>query len=195
MIIVKDVYLKTTLIQDIEFRKTQAQQDEERKEEEKRIDDERPRKCPKCFKDYVPKDSRFGECSYHDGFIIDFDKPAESLTADKARAMMQRIALIRDQEENKAEKTPFPRLIWVCCGHLYSESQTGCRTASCGLPELLEEKINMQSDDYLTKVQEYFMQNPEAIEKRNQLLRDLKKSEISSIGTKSFTAPTKSTKS
>lgn len=194
VIIVKDLYLKTTLIKDIEFQKTRAQQDEEMKEEEKRIDDERPRKCPKCSKDYVPKDARFGECYYHDGFIIDLEKPEVSLTADKARAIMQRIELIREQEENKAEKTPLPRLLWVCCGHRYGESQMGCRTASCGLPEQLEGEISMQSDDYLTKVQEYFMQSPNAIEKRNQLLRDLNKPEIPSIGTKTSTAPAKSTK-
>ena len=50
----------------------------------------------------------------------------------------------------------------------------------------------MQTDDYLTRVQEYFMQSHDAMEKRNQLLRDLNIPEIPSIGTKMSTAPAKS---
>ena len=65
--IVKDAYLKTTLINDIEFKKTSVQIDEDRKEEEERVDDEGSCKCSKCFRDYLLKDTKFGDGHYHDG--------------------------------------------------------------------------------------------------------------------------------
>ena len=183
VIIVKDAYLKSTLIKDIEFKKTTAQQDEEMKEEEKRIDDERPRKCPKCFKDYMPKDTKFGDCHYHDGFIIDPENSKKALTVDQARIIMQRAAIIKEEEETSTSKTPLPKLLWTCCGHFYGENQSGCRISSCGLPEELKSEVNMQTDDYMAKVEEYFMQNADAITKRDQLMKNYKKPEKQSVVT------------
>ena len=173
--IVKDKYLKTTLINDIEFKKTTAQLDEDIKEEEKRVDDERPRKCPKCFKEYIPKDTKFGDCHYHDGFIIDMEKPKEHLNVDQARAIMQQAELLREDEENAATKTPFPKLVWACCGHRYGDNRPECRTSRCGLPKELEDEVDMKMDDYMTRAQEHFMKNPEAIAKLSQRLENYKK--------------------
>jgi histone deacetylase complex regulatory component SIN3 len=181
--IVKDEYLRTNLINDIEFKKTAVQLDEWAKEEEKRLDDERPRKCPKCFHDFIPKDTKFGDCHYHDGFIVDCEKPQEHLTADRARAIMQHVAMLREEEENKPLKTPFPKFLWACCGQRYSDNQMGCRTSSCGLPEELEGEVDMRIVDYMAKVQEHFMNNPDAIDKLSQIIQNYKLSRKSVAGT------------
>lgn len=152
-----------------------AQQDEKMKGEEKRLDDERPRKCPKCCKDYMPKDTKFGDCHYHDGFIVDLDNAQKRLTVDQARLIMQKAAMIREQEENSSNKTPLPRLMWVCCEQFYGDHQSECRISSCGLPEELKGEVDMQTDDYMAKVQEYFMQNDDLIRKSNQLAENYKK--------------------
>lgn len=174
--IVKDDFLKTTLINDIEFKKTTAQLDEDKKEKEKRLDDERPRKCPKCLKDYMPKDTKFGDCHYHDGFIVDCEKPREHLTDDEARAIMQRAEMLREEEENSTTKLPFPKLLWSCCRQRFNSGrEAGCKTSNCGLPEELVGKVDMQTDDYMAKVQEYFMKNSVGIEKLNQFVENYKK--------------------
>ena len=193
VIIVKDAYLKSTLIKDIEFKKTTAQYDEESKDERKRIDDERPRKCPKCFKDYMPKDAKFGDCHYHDGFIINHDNPKEHLTADQARVIMQQAAILKEEQENPNNKIPLPKLFWVCCGCLYGDNQSECRISCCGLPEELIGKVNMQTDDYMAKVQEYFMQNPDAIEKSKHLIESYRKTKKSSTAATTSTAAGRST--
>lgn len=195
MIIVKDNYLKTTLIKDLEFKKTTAQEDEEMKEEEKRIDGERPRQCPKCFKDYLPKDTKFGDCHYHDGFLVDVEKPDAPLTVNTARLIIQRAELIREQEEHATNKTPFPRLVWVCCGRRYGDSQMPCRVSSCGLPEKLKDKVNMQTDDYMVEVEKCFLENSETLEKHHQLRKNLEKLPTSSTATATSTTVRKSTRS
>ena len=170
VIIVKENFLKTSLVNEIEFRKTAAQQDEETKEEQKRLDDERSRRCPKCFKDYLPKNTKFGDCHYHDGFIVDVNKPDVALTMEQARMKMQQAEVLREHEENAAQKTPVPMLLWVCCGERYGNNQLGgCRISDCGLPDDLKDVIDMTSNDYMEIVQELFMNNPEAVEKQAQL--------------------------
>ena len=138
VMIVKDTYLKTTLVDDIEFKKTAAQQEEENQEEEKRLDDERVRRCPKCFRDYLPKDTKFGDCHFHDGFVIDSTNPDVAMTPDHAQMIMQRAEILKEREENVQNKTPMPMLLWVCCGQRYGNNQSGCRISGCGLPEELK---------------------------------------------------------
>ncbi|CAF3047343.1 unnamed protein product [Rotaria sp. Silwood2] len=177
VIIVKDDYLKSTLINDIEFKKTTAQIDEEQREKEKCEDDERSRKCPKCFRDYIPKDTKFGDCHYHDGFVIDCDKPIETspIAIKEARLKMQQAELMKDEEENATVKTPLPKLVWSCCLHRYGSSHPECRISKCGLPEELEDTVDMKRDDYMKIVEEHFMKNQVAVDNTKKFIEDYKK--------------------
>jgi len=175
--IVKDTYLKSTLIKDIEFKKTMAQIKEEKYEKNKCEDDERSRKCPKCFKDYIPKDTKFGDCHYHDGFIIDCDKPIETavITVEAARLRMQQAELIKEEEENATVKTPLPKLFWSCCLRRFGGSHPECRISKCGLPEELENQVDMKRDNYMKIVQEHFMKNEVTINNAKKFIEDYKK--------------------
>ena len=174
VMIIKDTYLKTTLVNDIEFKKTSAEDDEEAREEEKRLDDERSRRCPKCFKDYLPKDTKFGDCHYHDGFIVDFTNPNTALTVDQAQMIMQRAEILKEKEENVTYKTPMPVLLWVCCGQRYANNQSGCRISDCGLPEELKNSLDMAKVDYMAYVQNYFMNNYDAIGKQKLMIENFR---------------------
>ncbi|CAF0857699.1 unnamed protein product [Adineta ricciae] len=177
VMVVKDPYLKSTLIKDIEFKKTTAQINEEEYEKEKSEDDERSRKCPKCFRDYVPKDTKFGDCHYHDGFIIDCDKPIEAavVTIEVARLRMQQAELLKEEEEHTPVKTPVPKLFWSCCQHRYGGTHPECRISKCGLPEELESQVNMKRDDYMTIVEQHFMKNKMAINNAKKIIEEYKK--------------------
>jgi hypothetical protein len=163
------------LINDIEFKRTKAQIDEEKHEKEKCEDDERARKCPKCSKDYIPKDTKFGDCHYHDGIIMDCDKPFEVsyVTSKAAESKMRQVELIKEEEENSTVKTPLPKLVWSCCKQRYVGAHSGCRTSKCGLPEGKEDQIDMENvEEYFKKC---FDQNETARTDAENFLKDYKK--------------------
>ncbi|CAF4534848.1 unnamed protein product [Didymodactylos carnosus] len=101
--IVKDPWLKNTLIDDIEFKKSTAQLNKEQAEEDKRIDEETSRKCSKCLRSYTPKEARDGNCHYHPGFVGDINQPRERLTSEKAQVILQRAVLQKLSEKRNAE--------------------------------------------------------------------------------------------
>ena len=175
--VVKDPYLKSTLIKDIEFQKTMAQINEEKYEKEKSEDDERSRKCPKCFRDYIPKDTKFGDCHYHDGFIIDCDKPIEAavVSVEIARLRMQQAELLKEEEEHAQVKTPVPKLFWSCCQNRFGGTHPECRISKCGLPEELESQVNMKCDDYMKIVEQHFMKNKVAMDNAKKIIEEYKK--------------------
>jgi hypothetical protein len=164
--IVKDPWLKNTLIDDIEFKKSTSQLNKEQEEEEKRIDEETPRKCPKCLRNYTPKEVRDGSCHYHTGFIVDIDKPNERLTGEKAQAILQQSLLQKLPEQD------IPKLLWACCLRKYGDTLQPCETGKCGLPAELEDTVSMKNTDYITVVQEYFKKNPAAIKNLEEFLRN-----------------------
>ncbi|CAF5164585.1 unnamed protein product, partial [Rotaria sp. Silwood1] len=141
--IVKDPWLKNTLVDDIEFRKSSAQVLIDDTDEKKRIDGETSRKCPKCLRNYTPKEARDGSCYYHPGFVVDIDHPNEQLTSEKAQAILQ-CALLQKLSEQE-----MPKLLWACCLRRYGESIQPCETGKCGLPKELEDKVQMNNDDYI----------------------------------------------
>ncbi|CAF0843802.1 unnamed protein product [Didymodactylos carnosus] len=109
VIIVEDEYLKDLLISDIKFKKTSTQLKQEEDSEEKRRDDEKSRKCPKCLQNYIPSKTNYGNCHYHDGFVVDIDHPDSRLTDDQAQALMQRAKF------GKVSEQDVPKLVWACC--------------------------------------------------------------------------------
>ncbi|CAF1220467.1 unnamed protein product [Didymodactylos carnosus] len=160
--LVKDPWLKHTLIEDIAFQKSSAQLSQEKQEEDKRLDEETSRKCPKCLRSYTPKETRDGSCHYHPEFVVDINRPDEHLTSEQAQSILQCAML------NKLPEERMPKLFWACCLHKYGESYQSCETGICGLPKELEEKVNMNDEKYINQVQEHFKANASA--KKN--LRD-----------------------
>ncbi|CAF0853024.1 unnamed protein product [Adineta steineri] len=168
VMIVKDPWLKDTLIDDIEFKKSTAQLNKEREVEEKRIDEETPRKCPKCLRNYTPNEVRDGSCYYHPGFVVNIDLPDEKMTGEQAQAILQRSILQKLPEQDK------PELVWACCLRKYGDSLQPCETGKCGLPIELEDTVRMDSDDYITVVQEHFKRNITA-NKKLAFLKSIKR--------------------
>ncbi|CAF4983756.1 unnamed protein product, partial [Rotaria sp. Silwood1] len=165
VMIVKDPWLKNTLVDDIEFRKSSAQVLIDDTDEKKRIDGETSRKCPKCLRNYTPKEARDGSCYYHPGFVVDIDHPNEQLTSEKAQAILQ-CALLQKLSEQE-----MPKLLWACCLRRYGESIQPCETGKCGLPKELEDKVQMNNDDYINLVQEHFKKNATAKKNLDEFLR------------------------
>ncbi|CAF4658666.1 unnamed protein product [Rotaria sp. Silwood1] len=165
VMIVKDPWLKNTLVDDIEFRKSSAQVLIDDIDEKKRIDEETPRKCPKCLRNYTPKDARDGSCYYHPGFVVDIDHPNEQLTGEKAQAILQCVLL------QKLPEQEIPKLIWACCLRRYGESIQPCEIGKCGLPKELEGTVQMNNDDYINMVQEHFKKSPTARKNLDEFLR------------------------
>jgi len=151
--IVKDPWLKHTLIEDIAFQKSSAQLNQEKQEEDKRLEEETSRKCPKCLRNYTPKETRDGNCQYHPGFVVDIKRPHEHLTSEQAQSILQCAILKKLPEEE------MPKLFWACCLHRYGESYQSCETGKCGLPKELEGKVNMNDEKYINQVQEHFKAN------------------------------------
>lgn len=154
--LVKDPWLKYTLIDDIAFQKSSTQLNQEQQDDTKRIDDETSKKCPKCLRNYIPKEARDGNCHYHSGFVVDINQPNEQLTTEQAQAILQCSIL------KKLSEAEMPKLIWACCLHRYGESFHSCETGKCGLPKELEGKVNINDNNCIHKVQEYFKTNQAA---------------------------------
>jgi hypothetical protein len=88
---------------------------------------------------------------------------------------MQQAELAKEEEENATVKTSLPKLVWSCCLHRYGNSHPECRISKCGLPEDLEDKVDMKHDDYMKLVEEHFMKNPVAVDNAKQFIQDYKK--------------------
>jgi hypothetical protein len=159
--IVKHPFLLNTLINDIEFKKTFEQNEQERKEEEKRKDDESIKQCPKCLQNYIPSQTNYGSCHYHDGFIFDFDQD-KSLSYDDAQKMTQQAKLLSHTGTNDP-KFKLPKLMWACCMGIYGVDPP-CRIGVCGIPEKLKGQVIESGKDQIAMVQKYFMNNPVAIQ-------------------------------
>ncbi|CAM4861665.1 unnamed protein product [Rotaria socialis] len=193
VMIVKDSWLKNQLINDIEFQKSISQLNKEHEEEEKRIDEETPRKCPKCLRNYMPKEARDGNCHYHTGFVVDIDKPNERLIGEKAQAILQHSLLQKLSEQDMPKLDPVPETIgstgriespgWACCLRKYGDSLQPCETGKCGLPAELEDTVNMKNNDYITVVQEYFKKNSAAIKNLEEFLRNYKQTATRTVTT------------
>lgn len=52
-----------------------------------------------------------------------------------------------------------PKLIWTCCQRKSDESYQECQTGKCGLSQEFEVVLDMNDDNYVTFVQEYFKKN------------------------------------
>ncbi|CAF1520020.1 unnamed protein product [Adineta steineri] len=139
VIIVKNAFLRNSLIDDIEFKKTLQQIENERKEELKRIDDQCIKKCPKCEKNYIPSEVRQGDCQYHDGYIYNIDD-RRKLSNQEARLKIQTAKLLSTSSVTGPNSKP-PRLIWSCCLGVYSVDPP-CVESTCGQIETLEEEAN-----------------------------------------------------
>jgi hypothetical protein len=163
--VVKDPWLRDTLIEDIEFQKSSAQLLAEETEKNTRQDEETSRKCPKCLRNYVPKEARDGNCYYHPGFVVDINNPTKHITGEEAQEVLQ-CALL-----NKLPEEKMPKLLWACCLHIFSESSHPCEVGKCGLPKELEGTIDMSQDNYVTLVQGKNKENAVAKKKLEEFLQ------------------------
>ena len=160
VMIVKQPFLRSLLLEDIEFKKTFRQNQEEYEDEQKRLDSETPKICPKCEQSYVPSQVNHGSCRYHDGFIVDIDHPKEIIKRDDAQMIIQRarLAAAESSVDPNTPKKPLPKLFWTCCLTLFVDHQP-CKTDVCGLPDKLKEE-QFDSDEHMRlKVQECFESN------------------------------------
>ncbi|CAF1305783.1 unnamed protein product, partial [Adineta ricciae] len=71
VMVVKHPFLRSRLIEDIDFKQSQEQIDEEKERERKERDDETEKICPKCRRGYILSKTNYGNCQYHDGYIYD----------------------------------------------------------------------------------------------------------------------------
>jgi hypothetical protein len=71
----------------------------------------------------------------------------------------------------KLSEAEMPKLIWACCLHRYGETFHSCETGKCGLPKELEGKVNINDDNCIHKVQEYFKANQAAKENLTNFLK------------------------
>lgn len=173
--LVKDPWLKQTLIGDIAFQKSSTQLTQEQQVEAKRIDEETSKKCPKCLRSYTPKEVRDGNCHYHSGFVVDIKRPNEHLTTDEAQVIRQ-CSILRKLPEDE-----MPKLVWACCLHRYGETFHACETGKCGLPKELEGKVDINDANCAQKVQEYF--------KTNQVAKDNLKNFLQRYNSSTTNAP------
>ncbi|CAF1515158.1 unnamed protein product [Didymodactylos carnosus] len=148
VMIVKDPWLKTTLIEDIEFKKSSAQLNKEQKEEEKQ--------------------TRAGNCHNHPSFVVDIDQLNKRLTSEDAQAILQ------CSMWKKLPEQEMPKLLWACCLRRYGDSFQSCETGKCGLPTELEEKVNINNDTYISIVQEHFKKNASAEKSLEEFLKRYK---------------------
>lgn len=166
--IVKHPLLRSLLVDDIEFKKTHEQLQQEHKAEEKRLDDESVKKCPKCLQNYIPSQTSYGNCHYHDGFVFDLDQNVK-LSNEQAQAVAQKAHLLASTASSDQQRPPPPKLIWACCLHLY-ESSSPCQVGICGLPNELKKDGIELTQDHLLLVEQYFMKNSAAEQKMQNFL-------------------------
>ncbi|CAF1324959.1 unnamed protein product [Didymodactylos carnosus] len=118
VMIVKHLLLRSTLLDDIEFKKTNEQIIAEKEIEEKRLDDEKVKVCPKCLQNHIPSKTSHGNCNYHDAFVYDLDKGTK-INSEQAQNVQQKAVLLNQKAEQQ------PKLIWACCLALYGRDR-GC---------------------------------------------------------------------
>ncbi|CAF3604827.1 unnamed protein product [Rotaria socialis] len=163
--IVKHPLLRSTLLEDIEFKKTNEQIITEKEIEEKRLDDEKVKVCPKCLQTYIPSKTSHGNCNYHDAFVYDLDKDTK-MNSEQAQNVQQKAVLLNQKAEEQ------PKLIWACCLALYGKDR-GCKVDKCGLPEGLTD-MNWSEEDPVQFMQKKFMNNEDAGRKVKEFAATLK---------------------
>ncbi|CAF1383873.1 unnamed protein product [Adineta steineri] len=159
VMIVKHPFLLNTIIEDIEFKKTQYQIQEEESQAQQKLDEETAKKCPKCLHNYIPSKINYGSCHYHDGFVYDLDN-RKRMTPDEAQQTMQKARLTNRNMDQQ------PKLIWGCCLGIYGHDPP-CQTGICGLPDELKKQSTaaLSQEDMTTLVQQHFMKNRRAQQK------------------------------
>ncbi|CAF0973703.1 unnamed protein product [Adineta steineri] len=160
VMIVKHPLLRSLLVEDIEFKKTFRQTQQEYEDEQKHIDDETPKICPKCEKSYLPGQNNHGNCEYHDGYIVDIEKPEIILSREEAQKILQnaRIAAANTSNNPSGPKAKTPKLFWSCCLAAYGNDHP-CKKGVCGLPKELEGKVLNPNLDLIQIVRKHFEEN------------------------------------
>ncbi|CAF0950295.1 unnamed protein product [Rotaria sordida] len=158
VMIVKHSFLRSHLIEDIDFKKSQQQLQKEQEREEKERDDETEKICPKCRQSYILSKTNYGNCRYHDGYIYNLESK-KPVSYDEAQAILQAAKLT----QTRSSTGQHPKLIWVCCLGVYG-SDPSCRAGICGLPQELQEKP-IQNSDQIKVVEKYFRDKTNATEK------------------------------
>jgi hypothetical protein len=186
VMVVKDPWLRDTLIDDIEFQKSSAQLLAEKTEKNTRQDEETPRKCPKCLRNYVPKEARDGNCYYHPGFVVDINDPTKHITGEEAQEVLQCAILYKLPEEK------MPKLVWACCLRMFTDSSHPCEVGKCGLPKEMEGKIDMSQGNYVAVVQEKNKENAVAKKKLEEFLQRYTQTKTNKSSADSTKKPTAS---
>ncbi|CAF1619245.1 unnamed protein product [Rotaria sp. Silwood1] len=167
VMIVKHPLLRSLLVEDIEFKKTLRQTQQEHEDEEKRLDGETIKTCPKCHRTYTSSENKYGNCQYHDGYIVDLDHAEKKLSQDEAQKEIQKAQIIASTTSGDSmEKLQAPKLMWACCLTFFGGGDP-CKLGVCGLPEGISKEDIKPNTNLVTLVQDYFKKN-EIAEKQIQ---------------------------
>ncbi|CAF1433532.1 unnamed protein product [Adineta steineri] len=159
VMIVKHSLLRSHLIEDIDFQKSEEQIKQDEEHERKERDDETEKICPKCRQSYILSKTNYGNCRYHDGYIYNL-QTKRPISYDEAQAIVQAAKLIQTRSSTTVQH---PKLIWTCCLGIYG-SDSPCRVGICGLPEELQ-GISIKDCDQIKAVEKYFKDKTNATEK------------------------------
>lgn len=155
VMIVRQMFLRNSLLRDVDFKKTALQSQEEDENEQQRLDSETSRTCPKCERIYVPSQANHDSCHYHDGYIVDVERSKTIIPAGEAQMLIQRARLAA------ADSAADPKLVWTCCLSLVVDSKP-CRTGACGLPDQLKDKEFESEENMRSEVRKFFESNAAA---------------------------------
>lgn len=167
VMIVKELFLRTSLLKDVDFQKTFRQRQEEYEAEQKRLDSESTKTCPKCHQFYVPAQANHGSCQYHNGFIVDIKKPKTVVEHADAQTCIERARLavaMNTSMDPTAAREAIPKLVWTCCLTFVADNQP-CQTGICGLPEELKDTQFDTDDAMRAAVQAVFESDLQAKQK------------------------------
>ncbi|CAF3280852.1 unnamed protein product [Rotaria sp. Silwood2] len=166
--IVKHPFLRNLLVDDIDFKKSQQEEDRYHALRNKQKDEDSVKKCPKCRQNYIPSKTSHGYCHYHNGFIWDLDNSAK-LTIEQAQEKIQK-AKLDAANAPTGQTVRLPKLVWACCLGLYG-SDPPCQVGSCGLPEQIDPESIKPGEDYVELVRQLFMNSEQAQKRLDAFLR------------------------
>ena len=193
---VKESFLRNSLLEDIDFKKTARENQEEEEDELARLDNETTKTCPKCEQSYGPSQVNHGSCWYYNGYIVDSNQPNVIVKQDQAQIQIQRarLAAVDSAAATNAPRVPIRKLLWTCCLSLVVDHHS-CQTGVCGFPDQLKDRQFESEEKMSAEVQNLLENNSfakrkiEAFgnsqEKRNSIRRitvNQPKSNLSSNG-------------
>ncbi|CAF4212925.1 unnamed protein product [Rotaria sp. Silwood2] len=179
--VVRDSFLLKKFSQDVEFPKTDREEEEYKEEQRK---EKELIKCIKCRDFFIENENKMGNCTYHDGFVYDnLSLELTKYTPSMASEILNRdeFEMIRYPQRKDEIDRRKGRFKYICCDSTVQStigsSAGGCKKGkhAMGVSLNKQKRSRMLTKDDIDQWENFCMENDEYNERWSQLFTNRSK--------------------